>query len=97
MLSEGATASLCGVPLRRPISSPIPGSLESTPFETAPAPFSRNELMVLLEGSVTLTDGDGQEHHFTAGDSFYVPKGAVMGWKNTEKVKKFYAIYAPKD
>jgi len=71
------------------------GLWESTPFERAIAPFPRNELMCILEGSVTLTDGDGVEHRFNAGDSAYVPMGARCGWKSTETVRKFYAIFEP--
>ncbi len=71
------------------------GLWESTPFERAVAPFPRNELMCILEGSVTLTDGDGVEHRFNAGDAAYVPMGAPCGWKNTEPVRKFYVIFEP--
>jgi uncharacterized cupin superfamily protein len=51
--------------------------------------------MCILEGSVTLTDGDGVEHRFNAGDTAYVPMGARCGWKSTEPVRKFYAIFEP--
>ena len=69
------------------------GQWRSTPFERAPGRFPRHELMHLLEGSVTLTDGDGAEHHFSAGDTLFVPMGAVCGWKSTETVRKFYCIF----
>ncbi len=78
-----------------PSGQMIVGVWDSTPFERAVAPFPRNELMCLLEGSVTLTDGDGKEHHFQAGDAIYVPKGAPCGWKNTEYIRKYYAIFEP--
>ena len=78
-----------------PSGQMIAGVWDSTPFESAVAPFPRNELMCLLEGSVTLTDGDGTEHNFKAGDAAYIPKGAAMGWKNTEYVRKYYAIFEP--
>ena len=73
------------------------GLWDSTPFETAVAPFSRNEMMCLLEGSVTLTDADGNEHLYKAGDTIYVSKGAEFGWRNDEYIRKFYSIYEPKD
>ena len=69
------------------------GLWQSTPFERAPGPFPRHELMHLLEGSVTLTDGEGVEHHFSAGDTLFVPMGAVCGWKSSETVRKFYCIF----
>ena len=71
------------------------GLWESTPFEREVAPFPRNELMCILEGLVTLTDGDGAEHLFNAGDTAYVPMGTPCGWKSTETVRKFYAIFEP--
>jgi uncharacterized cupin superfamily protein len=71
------------------------GLWESTPFERIVAPFPRNELMCILEGSVTLTQADGTEHVFRAGDVAYVPMGTHCSWKSTETVRKFYVIYQP--
>jgi len=71
------------------------GLWESTPFEREVTPFPRNELMCILEGSVTLTDADGTEHVFAAGDAAYVPMGTRCSWKSTETVRKFYAIFEP--
>ncbi len=73
----------------------IVGVWDSTPFESAATPFPRNELMHLLEGEVTLTDGEGRAHEFRAGDTFYVPQGAHLGWKSSGYVRKIYAIYQP--
>ena len=72
------------------------GLWQSTPFERAPAPFPRHELMHLLEGSVTLTDADGVAHNFAAGDTLFVPRGTVCSWKSTETVRKFYCIFIEK-
>ncbi len=72
------------------------GVWQSTPFETTPARVERNELMYILQGTVTLTDSNNVEHLFKAGDAAYVPKGAVMGWKSTENVRKFYSIFEPR-
>lgn len=71
------------------------GLRDSTPFEHAVAPSPRNELICLLEGSVTLTDGDGVAHEFHAGDTVYVPMGAPCGWKNSVYVRLFYATFEP--
>lgn len=80
---------------RDPSGQMIAGVWDSTPFECAVSRFPRNELMCLLEGSVTLTGDAGQEHHFHVGDAVYVPKGAACGWKSTEYVRKFYSIFEP--
>ncbi len=69
------------------------GVWDCSPSESAVSRSTRNELMHLLEGSATLTDGAGQEHHFQAGDAVYVQKGAACGWKSTEYVRMFYAIF----
>lgn len=51
-----------------------------------------DELMVVLEGSVTITDADGETQTFRPGDAFVMPKGFKGTWKNTETMRKFYAI-----
>mgnify|MGYP002725780879 CR=1 FL=1 len=71
------------------------GLWDSTPFETPASPFPHSELMIILEGSVTLSDDEGNEHVFKAGDAAYVPKGAALGWKSTEYVRKYYVIFDP--
>lgn len=73
----------------------ICGLWDSSPFEIPSHPFPRSEMMMILEGAVTLTDKDGNDYLFKAGDTAYVPKGAVCGWKSTEYVRKFYCIFDP--
>lgn len=73
------------------------GTWDATPYERKVAPFPRYELMHLIEGSVTLTDGRGGGHTFRAGDTFLVPMGTPCGWKSTEYVRKFYCIFQPKE
>jgi uncharacterized cupin superfamily protein len=72
------------------------GVWDATPYERKVSPFPRHELMHLLEGSVTLTDGQGDAQTFTAGDTFFVPMGAPCGWKNAEYVRKIYCIFQPR-
>jgi len=73
----------------------ICGLWDSSPFEAPAVAFPRNELMILLEGSVTLSDETGKQQTFQAGDTVYVPKGAVRGWKSTTYVRKFYCLFDP--
>jgi uncharacterized cupin superfamily protein len=49
--------------------------------------------MYLLEGSVTLVDGDGRRESFTAGDAVLVPRGTTYTWQQTEPLRKYYAIF----
>lgn len=51
-----------------------------------------HEMMTVLSGSVTLTDPNGRSETFTAGDTFFVPKGAPCTWQITETLRKFYMI-----
>lgn len=73
------------------------GSITSGVWECAPIQveidaYSVNELMSVLSGSLTLTDAQGKEETFTAGDTFLVPKGTKVTLQITEKLRKFYMI-----
>jgi len=73
----------------------IVGLWQSTPFERAVGPFNRCELMLPLEGHMTLS-GDGTETSFGPGDAPFVPEGAPCGWRSEETVKKIYCIFMRK-
>jgi uncharacterized cupin superfamily protein len=72
------------------------GVWSTTPYERKVIPFPRHELMHILEGAVTISDGKGGAETFRAGDTLFVPKGATMGWKNDEPVRKIYCSFLPK-
>ncbi len=72
------------------------GIWSTTASNRHPVTFPRNELMCLLEGSVTLSGEDGEEQTIQAGEAVYVSKGTQMRWHNSEPVRKIYAIYDPK-
>ena len=66
-------------------------------WECAPAredieAYPVHEMMVVISGSLTLTDADGNRDTFTAGDVFFIPKGTRVLWEITEKLRKFYMI-----
>jgi len=71
------------------------GLWDSDAFERPVSPFNRYELMCILDGSVTLSDGAGDDQVFNAGDAVFVPEGAPYKWKSTEYVRKFYCIFMP--
>ncbi len=71
------------------------GMWQTSPFESAMQPFSVHEFAQIVEGEVTITDGDGRQHHFAAGDVVFVPKGTVCRWRSDGELKKFYAIVDP--
>lgn len=72
------------------------GIWDTTEMHTKPLPFARNELMHLLEGTVTITNGDGVARTFTKGDTFMVPKGITYQWDSEGYVKKIFCIFQPK-
>lgn len=69
------------------------GIADTTEMHTKPLPFVRNELMHLLEGSVTITSGDGVARTFSAGDTFLVPQGMTYQWDSEGYVKKIFCIF----
>ncbi len=71
------------------------GLWDSEAFERPVTPFNRYELMCILEGAVTLSDGAGNDQVFRAGDAAFVPKSAPYKWTSDEYVRKFYCIFLP--
>jgi hypothetical protein len=58
--------------------------------------YAIDELCVLLEGVVRLTDAAGHVETYRAGDTFLIPNGFTGIWETVEPVRKFYAVYAPR-
>jgi uncharacterized protein len=55
--------------------------------------YTKDELCVLLEGVVRLTDALGRVETYRQGDTFLIPKGFKGVWETVEPVRKFYAIH----
>ena len=51
-----------------------------------------HEMMHVISGSVTLTHPDGRSETFSAGETFFIPKGSPCTWETTENMRKFYMI-----
>ena len=75
----------------------IAGVWSTTEMHTRPATFPRNELMHILEGETTITDGAGRATTYKAGDTFMVPKGMVYRWDSTGLVRKIFCIFQPRE
>lgn len=71
------------------------GLWDSEGFDRPVQPIDRCEFMCILDGSVTIGDGNGNDQVFSAGDALFVPKGAAYKWTSTEFVRKFYCIFKP--
>jgi uncharacterized cupin superfamily protein len=69
------------------------GVWRAEPATTGPHTPKYSEFMYLLEGSVTLIDGDGRKETFKAGDAVLVPRGTTYTWQQTEPLRKYYAIF----
>ena len=57
--------------------------------------YTENELCVLTEGRVRITDDHGRSWTFGPGDCFVMPVGFRGTWEVLEPVRKFYAIFEP--
>jgi len=51
--------------------------------------YTKDELCVLLDGVVRLTDADGRVETYRQGDTFLIPKGFKGVWETVEPVCKF--------
>jgi len=71
----------------------LAGVWECAPCKEVFDAYPVNEMMTILAGSVTLTNSDdGSSETFTAGDTFFVPKGTRCIWEITETLRKYYFI-----
>lgn len=74
-------------PFRAGLWTSQPGRSEVT--------YTVDELCVILEGVVRLTDASGKAETYRAGDTFLIPAGFKGVWETVEPVRKFYAVHKP--
>jgi uncharacterized protein len=58
--------------------------------------YTEEEVCVILEGRVRLTDTTGNAKEFGAGSTFAIPAGFKGTWETLEAVKKIYIIWQQK-
>lgn len=58
--------------------------------------YTEEELCVILEGRVRLTDTASNAKEFGAGSTFVLPAGFKGTWETLEAVKKIYVIWQAK-
>ena len=58
--------------------------------------YTEEEICVILEGRVRLTDLAGNAKEFGAGSTFALPAGFKGTWETLEAVKKIYVIWQAK-
>jgi uncharacterized cupin superfamily protein len=69
------------------------GVWEAAASTSGPHRPKYSEFMLLLEGSVTLVDGEGRQETFRAGDALVVPRGTEYTWVQPEKLRKYWVIF----
>lgn len=57
--------------------------------------YTENEVCVLTEGRVRITDDSGNACTYGPGDCFVMPAGFQGLWEVLEPARKFYAIFEP--
>jgi uncharacterized protein len=55
--------------------------------------YTEEEVCVILQGRVRLSDLQGNAKEFIAGDTFAIPAGFKGTWETLEAVKKVYVIW----
>jgi uncharacterized protein len=58
--------------------------------------YTEEEVCMILEGRVRLTDLQGNAKEFGAGSTFVLPAGFKGTWETLEPVKKIYVIWQAK-
>lgn len=72
------------------------GIWHSEPFERPVYEFDHFDLMIIIKGVATVSDGAGNDQVFKAGEAVFVPKGAPYKWQNDEPVSKIFCAFRPK-
>jgi uncharacterized protein len=58
--------------------------------------YTEEEVCIILEGRVRLTDLSGNAKEFGAGSTFALPAGFKGTWETLEAIKKIYVIWQSK-
>jgi uncharacterized cupin superfamily protein len=69
------------------------GVWDCTAHQLVRSPYSVDEFMIVLEGSIIIEDPAGNSATYSAGESFIMPKGLDCSWKQTEYTRKFFVIH----
>ena len=72
------------------------GVWEATEYSENLMDYPYNEIVFLLEGSISIVDSDGVEERFEPGDCFFLKKGFSGTWDQHERIKIFHMTVDPK-
>lgn len=78
-------------------TSLVDGPLEAGVWAADPAVWDETdypveEVMVMLDGTLRLTEADGSTHDLRRGDMFHLPRGWAGRWEVVEAMQKIYVI-----
>ena len=69
------------------------GVWEAARLMSEPHMTTYSEFIYLLDGSLTLIDGDGRKETFHAGDAALIPRGMMLTWHQPERMRKYWVIF----
>ncbi len=68
------------------------GTWASDAFASGQRPFPYNEFAYVQDGSITLTDSEGSDQVFNAGDAFFVPEGVECSATVANSVRLYITV-----
>lgn len=86
-------APTCGAiqPFSDPTTGLSAGIWSATPYARHVRLHAAHEMMHVIEGGMTLTNGAELTLSLEKGDTVFVPKDAPCGWESTVPMRKFFA------
>ncbi len=70
------------------------GVWTTTTMQEAFGPYPGDEFMWVLEGQVSMVDGDGNQTRVKPGETFCIRNAIPISWKQEGFLRKFYMTYA---
>ena len=71
------------------------GVWEATAYAETLSDYPYNEIVFVVEGSISIIDAEGVETRFGPGDSFFLKKGFNGVWRQHEKIRIFHMTVDP--
>ena len=66
------------------------GVWECPPCKVDIDSYPVNEMMTIICGALTMTNGEGVQETFGPGEVVFVSKGSTLTWHITERLRKYY-------
>jgi len=81
------------------VASMIGGTIDAGVWSATRATWDEldypvDEVIVMIEGHLRITEPDGEPHDLRRGDMYYFPKGWAGRWEVVEDMQKIYFVVA---